>query len=213
MRPRFTIRSVMIITVLVAMGCGWYAVKRKHLQRRAQAITHLVELSGPVSWYDGGTEFEYLYGIELEGHFIDERLWREISVLTEARKVSLIETNVTDHDFKHLRRFWNIRDLCLYNTRVTSVGVRSIAKLKSLETLIISNTLIDDDTIDSLLQLKNLSTLNVRGTNISTLGIARLRRAMPNCRLYCDDNIFELTGAPKERPPHFDNVEFISGPR
>lgn len=213
MRPQFTLRTLMIFTVAFATACGWYAMKRQQMQRRYQAISHLEELSGPVSWYDGGSEFEYVHRIELEGHFIDETLWKEISVLTDARTVSLSETNVTDDDFKHLRRFWNIRDLYLRNTRVTSDGIGSLSRLTTLETLNISNTSIDDGAIRSLSQLKNLTTLNVHGTNISSLGIDRLRLALPNCRLFHGVRVGEPSDAPKDRASRFDNGGSNSGPR
>lgn len=207
MRLRFTIRMLMIVTVVAATACGWYAMKRHHIKRRYQAISHLEELSGPVSWYDGGSEFEYVYGIELAGQFIDATLWKEISLLTEARTVSLNQTNVTDDDFKHLRRFWNIRHLSLFDTRVTSDGIDSLSRLTTLETLILSNTSIDDRAIGSLSQLKNLTTLNVRGTNISTLGIDRLQVALPNCRLFHDRNVGEPAAAPTYRASRFDNAD------
>ncbi len=213
MRPRFTIRTLMIFTVAVATACGWYAMKRQHLQRRYQAISHLQELSGPVSWYDGGSEYHYVYGIELAGHFIDEARWKEISLLTEARSVWLSETNVTDDDLKHLRSFWNIRHLSLQKTRVTSDGIDSLSRLTTLETLIVSNTSIGDEAICSLSRLKNLTTLNVRATNISPSGLDRLRAALPTCRLFHDGNVGESSDAPMDRASRFDHGHSSSGPR
>jgi Leucine-rich repeat (LRR) protein len=189
MRPRFTIRTLMVLSVVIAIACAWYAMKREYLQRRLQAISRLEKLTGPVSWYDGGFEFEYIYEIELEGHDIDETLWQEISMLTEARSVLLRETNVTDDDLKHLSRFWNIRQLSLSNTAVTSDGMSALSRLKTLETLNISNTSIDDGAIRSLSGLRKLTSLNVHGTKISTLGIDRLRATLPNCRIYHDASV------------------------
>lgn len=202
MRPRFTIRTLMVITVVFATACGWLAMERQQLRRRYEAIAHLEELSGPVSWYDGGSDFECLHRIELEGHYIDQTLWNEISTLTEARTISLSRSNVTDDDFKHLRRFWNIRNLYLYDTAVTSEGIDSLSRLTALETLIISNTSIDDGAIGALTQLKKLTTLNVRGTNISELGIDRLRVALPNCRLIHDERVGEPPDTRKDKTSH-----------
>lgn len=183
---RFSIRALLLLTLACASFCGWLTWKRQQFQRRQQAIAHLEELSGPVSWYNEGSEFVYLHRIELQNHSIDDTLWNEISLLTEARTVSLSDTNVTDDDLKYLRRFWNIRDLYLSNTRVTSAGIESVCRLKTLRTLIISNTTIDDRVISSLSQLASLETLNVRGTDISVAGIEQLRLALPKCRLFHD---------------------------
>ena len=213
MRLRFTIRTLLITAMVFATCCAWYAMKWQQLQRRYHAIAHLEKLSGPVSWYDQDSDFQYLHRIELQGKLIDETLWKEVSVLTEARTVSLSETNVTDDDLNYLRRFWNIRDLYLSNTSVTSEGIKSLTQLTTLETLIISNTSIDDRAIESLTQLKNLSTLNVWGTNISTSGIDQLRLALPNVRLFHDGRVGDPSDEPKDRASRFDNGKSTYGAR
>lgn len=189
MRLRFRLSTLMVLIVLIASVCDWLAVKWQHMQSRQRAISHLEELSGPVSWYERDGDSGNVHGIELAGHHIDEELWNEISILSEARSVSLLETNITDDDLVHLRRFWNIRHLSLSNTLVTSNGMRSLSGLTTLETLVISNTSIDDGAIGPLTRFKNLTTLNVRGTHISTSGINRLRVALPNCRIYHDAGV------------------------
>mgnify|MGYP001820742138 CR=1 FL=1 len=188
MRPQFTIRTLMVGTAIVACLCGWIAFQRHQIQRRRQAIARLEDLSGPVSYYNGGSAYDYVYGIELEGQVLDKSLWTDISMLSEeARSVWLGETNVTDAELGFLGRFRRIRHLSLCNTRVTSDGIDAISNLTSLDTLIISNTLVDDRAVPSLAKLNGLTGLNVHGTRISEAGIARLRSALPNCCICFDE--------------------------
>jgi hypothetical protein len=187
MRLQFTIRTLMIGTAIVAGICSWIAFQRHHIQRRQLAIARLEDLSGPVSYYNGGSTYGYVYGIELEGQVLDKSLWTDISMFgDEARSLWLGETNVTDAELRFLRRFRRIEHLSLYNTKVTSDGIDAISNLASLNTLIISNTLVDDRAVPSLEKLHGLTVLNVHGTRISDAGITQLRSALPNCCIVHD---------------------------
>ena len=193
MRPRFTIRLLLVATAIVACLCGWIGFQRRQAQSRKQAIARLEELSGPISYYLEG----YVHGINLEGHVLDKSLWNHVAVLNkEVRSVWLSETNVTDAELRYLRSFRRIEHLSLYNTRVTSEGIEAISNLTSLKTLIISNSLVDDRAVPSLVKLNGLTGLNVRGTRISAAGIAQLCSALPTCRIYYSGE----QGDPREWP-------------
>ena len=84
----------------------------------------------------------------------------------------------------HLKR---LRDVKYVNVdgsqRVTSVGVELLAQLRSLEVLNLCNTSVNDLAVDSLVKLRHLKHLDILGTEISEAGVARLRRAHPDCRI------------------------------
>lgn len=105
----------------IAAGlCGWIAFQRHYIQRRQLAIARLENLSGAVSYYNGGSTYGDVYGIELEGQVLDKSLWTDISMLgDEARSLWLGETNVTDAELQFLRHFRRIEHLSGTNTKVT----------------------------------------------------------------------------------------------
>jgi len=74
-----------------------------------------------------------------------------------------------------------------------------LAQLSSLEVLNLSNTSVDDVAVDSLVRLRHLGHLDILGTQISEAGLARLRRALPDCRIRADRLHPVTTDVPKDK--------------
>jgi hypothetical protein len=63
----------------------------------------------------------------------------------------------------------------------------SLKVLSGLRNLDLSDLKIGDSSIENLSKLQQLRSLNVRGTDLSSDGLIRLKRAMPNCKIEDND--------------------------
>ena len=84
----------------------------------------------------------------------------------------------------HLKRLGSLKSVNLDGCRgITDTGVHLVAQLSSLEVLNLCHTSVSDEAVDSLVKLRQLRHLDVHGTGISDLGVQRLHRAFPDCRI------------------------------
>lgn len=82
-----------------------------------------------------------------------------------------------------LPRLRKLRYLCLHGTGATDVTVANIRSMGHLRQLRLGHTRVSDACIDDLSNLQQLEKLSVHATNITDVGLARLRRLLPNCRI------------------------------
>ena len=207
MRPHFTIRTLLLGTLLVACICGGTLWHRRSMelkrQRRQEALVWLKERAGPIS-YSGSNQ---VYSVNLNRQRIDESTWYYLVSLNDAHAVRLDETNLNGTDLRRFSRFKNLKLLSLHNTRVaddhlplllpnsnledlylagtdvTSAGVPTMRQFRKLLNLNIANTKIDDAAVPVLIQMKQLQRLNANRTCISADGLHQLRNALPNCKI------------------------------
>jgi hypothetical protein len=95
-------------------------------------------------------------------------------------------------NLKHLEQLEALRQLNLGRTHLTNKDLAALKPLKKLDRLSLrDNPGITDEgagddpnnPIGILMELKDLSSLDLTGTRISQEGIARLRKALPNCSI------------------------------
>ena len=80
-------------------------------------------------------------------------------------------------------RMRSLARLYLNGSDMTDVGVRSLTRLSNLFDLQLADTKITDASIDSLSTLSKLKEVKLNGTRISESGIARLKTALPECKV------------------------------
>jgi hypothetical protein len=91
-------------------------------------------------------------------------------------------TKITDDGMKHLSRLRNLTRLGLSGTNVGDQGLVHLAKLTNLEVLRLNDTKVTDAGLVRLTHLNRLRRLSL-GPNVTRGGVARLRKALPNCRI------------------------------
>jgi len=72
---------------------------------------------------------------------------------------------------------------------LTDVGVVPLQQMPWLQRVSLGQTGITDESIPVLVSLKELHVLHVTGTRLTENGVARLRRALPNCRIIQHEKI------------------------
>jgi hypothetical protein len=141
------------------------------------------------------------------GKFTTDRGLAVLGQLPCLRRIWLNE-HITDLGFAHLSRFPtldevggvgmqitdasagviaklpNLKELYLCGVPLSDAGLRIIANAGlPLEKLYLDQTAISDAAMDALATLNRLWILSVQGTAITDLGVAKLQRALPNCRI------------------------------
>lgn len=121
-------------------------------------------------------------------------------------------TKVTDAGLAHLSCMKTLRQLNLFQTNITGKGLSELSNIKGLRTLIISETPItgdslvhlrsnaaleylnfykceklDDSGLEALAKLPAPVEITLVGCPVSKQAVARLKEALPNCRIWSDN--------------------------
>ncbi len=95
----------------------------------------------------------------------------------------LAGTQVTDSGLKHVKELSNLRELSLWTTAVTDAGIADLTGLADLEKLQLPHTKITDAAVGHLSKMKSLRELTLPDDIISNEAVARLKKALPDCRM------------------------------
>ena len=91
-------------------------------------------------------------------------------------EVDLGEQKTTDADLVHLVGLRAIEELSLHQTRITGAGLVHLAKLTTLKRVFFSDTAVDDHGVSHLKKLKNLKVIGLSGTRITDRSLEHLDR-------------------------------------
>ena len=103
--------------------------------------------------------------------------------LTGLRNLFLGHTQVTDAGLVNLQGLTNLKMLGLNGTQITDAGLARLQGLTSLQVLGLDNTQVTDAGLVYLQGLTNLRRLELGKTQVTDAGVAKLRQALPNCKI------------------------------
>lgn len=98
-------------------------------------------------------------------------------------KLNLNETPVTDDGLENLEYLPHLNIVWLRDTQIGDAGLAHLVDLPELKWLDAGNTNITDAGLEHLVKMDALQGVNLVGTNVTKEGEAKLRQAMPNCRV------------------------------
>ena len=114
----------------------------------------------------------------------------QLKELTELRNLNLSSTRNTDAGLEHLKAMAELQHLYLQNKQgsqrveITDDGLVHLKGLTKLKTLMLDgNVGVTDAGLLHLHGLSNLRSLNVPRTQVTDVGIANLKAALPKCRI------------------------------
>ncbi|MBL8827856.1 MAG: serine/threonine protein kinase [Planctomycetaceae bacterium] len=111
----------------------------------------------------------------------------QISIISRLPRLSELRVRCPERGNEALREVERISGLMRFQLSgwqgVTDEGVTSLAKLTKLFELNLQSTDVTDASVEKLATLKDIKNLTVKGTKITPEGIARLRAALPNCKI------------------------------
>ena len=90
---------------------------------------------------------------------------------------------ITDASLEVIGRMPTMTHLDLCAHMVTDEGVKALSALDNLRIVWLSRCSITDRSVDALSRLQSLKELNVSHTGVTSAGLARLRDALPDCRM------------------------------
>ena len=197
---QYSLRSLFILTTLVAIACSWYAYEMNEAAKRRAAIAEIEKLGGGVYYYDGphGEPPKwYSWMRKLHG---DQHLGNAVYVglnnpgitdadlvhlrgLTKIEMLYLTQSQITETGLVHLGDLANLRMLDLVWTQTTDAGLVHLKSLANLEQLFLRGTLTTDAGLVHLEGLTRLRFLDLQVTHVTDEGVKKLQKALPNCTI------------------------------
>ncbi|MGD0900736.1 MAG: hypothetical protein ABR915_23130 [Thermoguttaceae bacterium] len=174
LRFQFSIRSLLVLTVAVAVPCSWLSWEMKRAREQRKTVESFTELTGAA-----GHEWE----CDKHGNFILDvrppepawlRSWLGEDFFGEVVIAALQRTEVTDIGLAELRRFKHLRWLRLLLTETTDAGLAQIATLTELKGLSLGNTRVTDVGLAHVAALTQLEELDLEDTQVTDAGLTEV---------------------------------------
>ncbi len=199
LRFQFSILSLFVLTVVVAVACSWLAVARKQARKQEEVVKDILAAGGWVA-YDyqrdpdgfeipgakppepawlrkvlGSDLFDTVTGVYLTGAEVGDAWLQHLEGLTQLRGLCLSDTKVSDAGLDHLKGRAQLEWLYLDGTKVGDAGMQNLDGLTRLRGLSLGGTRVSDAGLDHLKGLPQLQELYLSGTKITDAGLARLK--------------------------------------
>jgi len=104
--------------------------------------------------------------------------------LTNLKDLTLTSTAVTDAGLVHLQGLTKLNYLDLTSTAVTDAGLIHLMKMTNLRGLYLQDTQVTDVGLLRLKEMPGLKRLWFSTTHVSRAAVAKLNQALPNCRIF-----------------------------
>ena len=153
-RFQFSLRSLLVLVVVVAVPCSWFSAEMKRAKRQQEAAAAIFEAGGLV-----------FYDIQFVG-----------SGINKPKPAWLLE--LMGGDF-----FWQCDSVDLSRGNVTDVVLRHVEVLTRVECLSLGHTALTDGGLRHLEGLVHLRSLDLGETEVTPAGVAKLQQALPNCKI------------------------------
>ena len=200
-RFQFSIRSLLVLTVAVAIPCSWLAVEMKEAREQRAAVEEIRKLGGGVyALYDyeftstqqppgpvwlrrllGDDCFVSVVKVMLADTRITDVWLGRLKGWTRLQELELSKSKITDAGLKHLKGLTQLRQLFLGGTKVTDAGLEHLRGLMQLQDLRLNGTQVTDAGLECLKGLPQLRVFVLDGTHVTDAGVQRLRQALPKC--------------------------------
>jgi hypothetical protein len=173
-RFQFTIRSLLVLTVAVALPCNWLAVELKAARREKAAATAIVKLcfhevvwsqpSAP-AWLRrllGDEFFASVTEVDWGGEWGSDEGLENLKALNQLQRLDLGGGIVTDVGLENVERLDQLQTLDLMDLfHVTDAGLEHLQGLNHLVDLNLCNTRVTDAGLKHLKGLKQLQRLDL----------------------------------------------------
>src|SRR5947209_1562003 len=159
---QISLRSLLVFTAFVAVGCCWLENKIGRKRREREAVEAILKLGGRVT-YDYQTEKQagprgpgWLRGV------IGENFFCEVDVV-------LLRANskIGDGDLALVKEFPHLHSLSLRGTGVGDAGIVNLKSLSELQFLALGETNVTDAGLEAVACLRQLQSLSLSLTNVS----------------------------------------------
>jgi hypothetical protein len=174
---QFSLRTLLIVVVIVAIPCAWLGRKIEQKRREREAVAGLRDPGGTVL-YDYEVEKEGPAGPDWLRRMLGENFFNDVvAVYFENHAI------VTDERVMNVKELTQLTWLNVYETSVTDAGLTSLKGLTHLDYLNLGANAITDAGLSNLKGLTRLRFLGLSGTHVTDAGVKDLQKALPNCQI------------------------------
>lgn len=140
-RFQFTIRLLLILTLLVSLPLGWMAFRRAQRERRWKRLLAIQKLGGKIDLHfpnqgepvegDGADDSPpwYIIAVRLPKSRVTDDELAFIESIATLKRLDLSKTRISDAGLARLERLHQLQQLDLRGTRTTETGVSRLQKL------------------------------------------------------------------------------------
>jgi Leucine Rich repeat len=198
---QFSLRSLLVFTAIVAVGCAWLGRKIERKRRERVTVAAINNHRGTV-FYDSQITLlgkhtpsaerrgpEWLRKVLGENFFsevksvsfpaganVSEDIFENVQVFTELETLDLVFCKeVTDAGLEHLKGLTQLQRLVLHRTQVTDTGLEHLKGLIQLQTLDLSSSNVTDAGLENLKGLTQLQILVLDSTKVTDAGLEHLK--------------------------------------
>ncbi len=189
-RFQFSIRSLLVLVVAVAVPCSWFATEVRRAERQRHAVETILLADGSVS-YDFAPHTSIL---------AERREFFRDAILDAIPDGGL---NIVDWTFDALgvdysRRVETVNLGMIYPVSGFSNGygpvpppygrgsdelLSELRSLPDVQRLTVAGPRVTDAGLEHLAALTELAELKLYGTHVTDAGVAKLQQALPNCKI------------------------------
>ena len=183
LRFQFSIRSLLVLTVAVALPCSWFGVELKKAREQRQAVDAIETWGGPMAAFVG---YDYNYdakSMNVSNRQTERPEWLRNLVGDDFLRIviyiSFSSSGATDETFEHFMTTHSndlpkLEALNLACTPITNNGLKGLGKLRNLRSLDLSSTQITAEGLRYLQGLSRLEDLQLYSTQIGDKGSENL---------------------------------------
>ena len=191
---QFSLRTLMIVVVIVAIPCAWLGRKIERKRQEREAVAAIKKMGGLVG-YDYQMAGAKPPGPDWLRNVLGENIFSEVASVsyyfgkanvtdTEAvqlrelaalQKLDLSDTSLTDAGLANLKGLIHLDTLDLSRTNVTDAGLKYLSGLNQLEALVLIRTDVSDAGLEGVKELTKLRQLYLPETNVSDAGLENLK--------------------------------------
>lgn len=182
---QYSIRTLLVLTVAVAIPCSWLGVEMRQLKRVREAAAAIRQSGGDVVWwaeYAGDPFNPKILAIYWNCPQVTDTALEQLKCLKGPTELTLKGASITDAGLEILSELKMLEELDISDTQVSDSGLERL-KGKRFWSLNLGNTKITDKGLEHIKGMSSLRILDLEGTNVSDQGVKRLQQALPNCRI------------------------------
>jgi hypothetical protein len=198
-RFQFSVRSLLVLTLAVALPSSWLGIELQRAKRQWEAVAEIKKVDG-VAFYDwqfneignhrsnaklpvpkwlrsllGDDVFQSVRSVNLPCTKFTDAGLEHLKGLNQLQELHLEGSQTTDAGLENLKGLSKLRFLVLASTKVTGAGLQHLKCLGQLEFLCLSGTQVTDAGLENLEGLSKLESLRLAETQITDTGLGYLR--------------------------------------
>ncbi len=182
---QFSLRTLLVLTVIVSLGMGWLMKERRRIAARREALIEAGwewdNFPKQPGWHRmlyGDDEPAFVYSLGIGDSNATDAELVHLTGLTQLKNLSLRKAQITDAGLTRLKGLGLTQLIMLHldNTPITDAGLVHLTGLTQLRHLGLNNTQITDAGLVHLTGLTQLQSLGLNNTQITDAGLVHLTR-------------------------------------